>query len=193
MTESPDGPPERRGGLLPWIAAERAVRAVLLVLVGAVLVTHTNTDYGRDISRLAQHLGFDPASNGIRRLSGAAERLSPAKIRFYGVVAIAYGLLEAVESYGLFRRRRWAEYLTVVATVLLFVPEIDELVKKPSLLKVGAISSTSSSSSIWRSAYGAPAAARSRRRTPTPIRSPTAPGGLTRTAARAGSYMSSSG
>jgi uncharacterized membrane protein (DUF2068 family) len=139
MTENPDGPPERGDRLLPWIAAERAVRAVLLLLVGVVLVTHTNTDYGRDISRLAQHLGFDPASNGIRRLSGAAERLSPAKIRFYGVVAIAYGLLEAVESYGLFRRRRWAEYLTVVATVLLFVPEIDELVKKPSLLKVGAI------------------------------------------------------
>jgi uncharacterized membrane protein (DUF2068 family) len=139
MTENPDGSAERGARLLPWIAAERAVRGVLLLLVGLVLVTHTNTDYGRDISRLAQHLGFDPASNGIRRLSGAAERLTPAKIRFYGVVAIAYGLLEGVESYGLFHRRRWAEYLTVVATVLLFVPEIDELVKKPSLLKVGAI------------------------------------------------------
>ena len=124
--------------LLPWIATERALRCVILVTLGVVLVTHPHADYGSDVSRLATHLGFNPASNGIRQLSDAAARLTPTKIRVYGVVAILYGLLEGVESYGLFRRYRWAEYLTVVATSLLFVPEIDELVKKPSLLKVGA-------------------------------------------------------
>lgn len=134
--EAPSG--GHRDRLLPWIAAERAVRAVLLIGIGIVLVTHIHEDYGRDITRIAQHLGFDPTSNGIRALSGAAERLTPTKIRVYGIVAIAYGALEAVESYGLFGRRRWAEYLTVVATTLLFVPEIDELVKKPSAFKAGA-------------------------------------------------------
>jgi uncharacterized membrane protein (DUF2068 family) len=40
-------------------------------------------------------------------------------------------LLEAVEGYGLLRRRQWGEYLTVVSTALLFVPEIQELLKHP--------------------------------------------------------------
>ncbi len=124
--------------LLPWIAGERAVRAVLLIAIGIVLATHVHEDYGRDITRIAQHLGFNPASNGIRELSGAASRLTPTKIRFYGFVAIAYGVLEGVEAFGLFRRRRWAEYLTVLATTLLFIPEIDELIKKPSAFKAGA-------------------------------------------------------
>ena len=127
-----------RDRLLPWIAGERAVRAVLLIAIGIVLATHVHENYGRDITRIAQHLGFNPASNGIRELSGAASRLTPTKIRVYGFIAIAYGVLEGVESYGLFRRRRWAEYLTVLATTLLFIPEIDELIKKPSLFKVGA-------------------------------------------------------
>jgi uncharacterized membrane protein (DUF2068 family) len=124
--------------LLPWIAAERAVRSVVLVAVGVVLVTHPQADWGHSITRWAQQLGVDPSSNGIRRLSGQVSHLSPAKLRSYGWVAIGYGLLEAAEGYGLFRRRRWGEYLTVVATALLFLPEVDELVKKPSMLKVAA-------------------------------------------------------
>lgn len=48
-------------------------------------------------------------------------------------------MLEAVEGYGLARRRRWAEYLTVVATALLFIPEVDELLKHLTGLKVAAL------------------------------------------------------
>lgn len=48
-------------------------------------------------------------------------------------------MLEAVEGYGLLRRRQWAEYLTVVATALLFIPEVQELLKYPTGLKVAAL------------------------------------------------------
>ena len=47
--------------------------------------------------------------------------------------------MEAVEGYGLLRRRQWAEYLTVVATALLFIPEVQELLKHPTALKVAAL------------------------------------------------------
>lgn len=65
--------------------------------------------------------------------------ISPDKYTVFGTIAIAYGALEGVEGYGLFRRRSWAEYLTVVATSLLFVPEIDEIAKTPTPLKIGAL------------------------------------------------------
>jgi uncharacterized membrane protein (DUF2068 family) len=57
----------------------------------------------------------------------------------FGAAAIAYGMLEGAEAYGLFTRRRWGEWLTVVATSLLFIPEIWELTKSASVLKVGAV------------------------------------------------------
>jgi uncharacterized membrane protein (DUF2068 family) len=127
------------GRLLPWIAGERFVRGLLLVGIGVVLVTHTHTDWGRVLTTTARHLGLDPSRNGIRRLSSEASALSPHRLVLYGMAAMAYGVLEGVEGYGLFRRRRWAEYLTVVATSLLFVPEIWELVKKPGPLKAGGL------------------------------------------------------
>jgi uncharacterized membrane protein (DUF2068 family) len=125
--------------LLPWIAAERSIRAVILVLIGVVLITHPNTDWGRSIGDLATHLGFDPSRNGIQKIMAQASAITPHKAAIFGVIAIAYGGLEGAEGYGLWRRRRWGEYLTVAATSTLFIPEIWELTKKASALKAAAL------------------------------------------------------
>jgi uncharacterized membrane protein (DUF2068 family) len=134
---SGDGPSGDR--LLPWIAAERTVRAVLLLAIGLVLVTHPHADWGRTITNLTNRLGFDPSSNGIQRIIAKVRAISPNKYTVFGIIAIAYGALEGVEGYGLWRRRAWAEYLTVFATGLLFIPEIVEIAKSPTALKIGAL------------------------------------------------------
>jgi len=135
--EADDG--GRKDRLLPWIAAERTVRAVVLLAVGIVLVTHPHTDWGKTISDGARDLGLNPSDNGIQRLISKIHAISPSRYTFFGAVAIAYGLLEAVEGYGLWRRRRWAEFLTVFATSLLFIPEVWEIVSRPTVLKAGAL------------------------------------------------------
>jgi uncharacterized membrane protein (DUF2068 family) len=127
------------GRLLPWIAAERTLRALLLIGIGITLVSHTQTDWGRVIGNIARTLGLDPSRNGIRRQTAEAHALSPHKLLVYGIVALGYGALEAAEGYGLLRRRRWGEYLTVIATSLLFIPEIWELTKKTTPLKLAAL------------------------------------------------------
>jgi len=129
----------RRDRLLPWIAAERAFRALVLVSIGIVLVTHPHANWATEITNLAQHLGLDPKNDWIQRAVHAVSKIHVSQDVFFGAVALAYGVLEAVESYGLFRHRRWGEYLTVVATSLLFIPELWELTKSVSLLKVGAL------------------------------------------------------
>ncbi len=129
----------RHDRLLPWIAAERSVRAIVLLAIGLVLITHPHTNWGHTITNLARHLGFDPSHNGIQKFIAKIQAISPNRYEVFGVIAIGYGLLEAAEGYGLWRRRRWGEYLTVLATSLLFIPEIYELVKKPSALKVAAL------------------------------------------------------
>ena len=125
--------------LLPWIAAERSVRALLLIAVGIVLVTNLHHDWANSVRHVARSFGLDPARSGIQRLAAKAGALRPTKVAEYGVIAIGYGALEGVEGYGLWRRRRWAEVLTVIATSLLVVPEVWELTKKPTALKAGAL------------------------------------------------------
>jgi uncharacterized membrane protein (DUF2068 family) len=53
--------------------------------------------------------------------------------------AIAYALLEGTEGVGLAMRRRWAEYLTVIATGILIPYEAYEVIHRATLFKVGAL------------------------------------------------------
>ena len=60
-------------------------------------------------------------------------------ITVIAVAGIAYAALEATEGVGLALRRRWAEYLTVIATGILIPYEAYEVVRHVTLFKVGAL------------------------------------------------------
>jgi uncharacterized membrane protein (DUF2068 family) len=53
--------------------------------------------------------------------------------------ALLYAALEGTEGVGLAMRRRWAEYLTVIATGILIPFEVYEVVHHATLFKVGAL------------------------------------------------------
>jgi uncharacterized membrane protein (DUF2068 family) len=128
-----------RSRLLPVLAVERVIRAVLLIGVGLLLLTHTHADWA-DVARgFVGRVGLDPSRNETGRLISHLAGLGPRQVQRDGAIAIGYGMMEAVEGYGLLRRRQWAEYLTVVATALLFIPEVQELLKHPTGLKVAAL------------------------------------------------------
>jgi uncharacterized membrane protein (DUF2068 family) len=135
----PSDPKSSHDRLLPWIAAERTFRAVVLLAVGIVLITHPHANWASDIAHFAQHLGLDPKENWIQRIINDVSKIHANQDLLFGLVAIGYGVLEGAEAYGLFKRRRWGEWLTVVATSLLFIPEIWELTKSATFLKVGAV------------------------------------------------------
>ena len=62
--------------------------------------------------------------------------VSPRHLEEAGLALSAYAVLEAVECVGLWRGRRWAEYLTFIATVC-FVPfEVYELTSSLSAVKI---------------------------------------------------------
>ncbi len=61
------------------------------------------------------------------------------QITLVAISALAYASLEGTEGVGLAMRRRWAEYLTVIATGGLIPYELYEVVRHPSLLKLGAL------------------------------------------------------
>ena len=123
------------GRLLPWIAAERAIRGALLVAAGIYLLDHTGSDLGRLTDRFARSIEIDTRRPFIRHLVDRLGHLSRHQVTLFGIAALGYGALELVEGFGLWRRYRWAEWLTVIATSLLIPFELYELVHKPSMLK----------------------------------------------------------
>jgi uncharacterized membrane protein (DUF2068 family) len=57
-------------------------------------------------------------------------------LRTVGIALLGYGLLEGIEAVGLWLIKRWAEYLTFVATAILLPFEVYELVNRVSALKI---------------------------------------------------------
>jgi uncharacterized membrane protein (DUF2068 family) len=60
-------------------------------------------------------------------------------VTLLAIGAFAYALLEGTEGVGLAMRRRWAEYLTVIATGVLIPYEAYEVFHRVTLFKVGAL------------------------------------------------------
>jgi uncharacterized membrane protein (DUF2068 family) len=137
--ETPAGEGGRRARLLPWIAAERAARGVVLLIIGAVVLARLHADWGGAVRWLWVHVGLNPTGRLVSRTIDRAHRLTVHQLVVIGVASIAYGVLELVEGVGLWKRRRWAEYLTIIATSLLVPLEIYELAHHATLLKVGGL------------------------------------------------------
>jgi uncharacterized membrane protein (DUF2068 family) len=60
----------------------------------------------------------------------------PGAVRALLLASVAYAVLEAVEAIGLWHGRRWAEYLTVVATAGFLPLEVHELTERVTVLRV---------------------------------------------------------
>jgi hypothetical protein len=83
-----------------------------------------------------------PAVRGSGGVFGSLEHFLELKsTTLYALAAAAalYAVLEGVEAVGLWRQKRWAEYLTFVATVVFIPYEIYELARSVSAFKVIAL------------------------------------------------------
>jgi uncharacterized membrane protein (DUF2068 family) len=65
--------------------------------------------------------------------------LRSGQLNRVGFVLLGYAVLEGVEAVGLWYQKRWAEYLTFIATTLLLPLEIHELTIRLSVLKISAL------------------------------------------------------
>lgn len=81
------------------------------------------------------HNGHSFVADRLRDLAD----LDRGTISILLATAIFYAVLESVEAIYLWKLRRWAEYLTVIATAALIPFEIYELTEKVSVFRVGAL------------------------------------------------------
>jgi uncharacterized membrane protein (DUF2068 family) len=138
------GKPLRDRYVLRVIAVDRAVHFLVLgALAAAVFLFADNraaldADFTRILKDLQGGLG-GPAASSNHGIVHDLQHLFTVNIRnlyLVGAAIAGYGVLEGVEAVGLWFGKRWAEYLTFVATIV-FVPyEIHELIKSITALKV---------------------------------------------------------
>jgi uncharacterized membrane protein (DUF2068 family) len=143
--EVPRGRALRDLFILRFLALERAVRGAFIVLVAWAVWRFSNSqDSVRKLFEdslsvfkpVAEHFHYDldhsPVVDTIRKTFDYKH----STLLIVAIALLAYALIEIVEAFGLWRGKRWAEYLTVVATAAFLPLEIYELTEKISWIKI---------------------------------------------------------
>jgi uncharacterized membrane protein (DUF2068 family) len=124
------------------IIVERIIKALVLITLAIGLLVAGRTGLLTGWAEYAEdQLNLQAGNSFIVQLllKGIVYVGNFSHTTLLATAAIIYALLEGTEGVGLAMRRRWAEYLTVIATGILIPYEAYEVVHKVTLFKVGAL------------------------------------------------------
>ncbi|MCC5950792.1 MAG: DUF2127 domain-containing protein [Acidimicrobiia bacterium] len=93
------------------------------------------TDLQTAVNQTARAASHTWIQDGLTHLAD----LAPGTLFVLIAVSFAYATIEGVEAVGLWRGRRWAEYLTVLVTASLLPIELRELAEGVSPFRVAAL------------------------------------------------------
>ncbi|MYT29228.1 MULTISPECIES: DUF2127 domain-containing protein [unclassified Streptomyces] len=138
------GKPLRDRYVLRLIALDRLLHFVVLGALAAGIFVFADK---RASLQAPFYRVMDLLQNGVGGTGGVSEggllgevakafAVRSSTLWLIGLVIAAYALLEGVEAVGLWFARRWAEYLTFVATTVLLAPEVYELLSRVTVTKV---------------------------------------------------------
>lgn len=134
--------------VLRLIAIERGIHSVLFGVL-AVILAIVEVDFAslhisamrwaNRLDDMVNQTGQQPSRNVLSRAVHDAVGLHRGTVAVLLATAVVYAVVEGVEAVGLWRERRWAEYLTVMATVGFLPFEVHELLKKVTAFRVAAL------------------------------------------------------
>src|SRR4051812_608020 len=128
--------------VLRAIAIDRAIHFVLLAVFAVVILifaansAHLREPVFKALSDLESGLGGPTRKHGIINEIRHLFSVQRGTLTKVGIVVAAYAVIEGLEAVGLWYQKRWAEYLTFIATTALIPLELYEIVTKGSPLKV---------------------------------------------------------
>lgn len=121
------------------MATFEAAKGLVVLVAGSGLLLLVHQDFQAFAERMVAHLHLNPASHYPRIFIHFAEEATPARIRLLGIGALIYSAARLIEAWGLWRARRWAEWLGV-ATAGIYLPfELRASIRHPGIEPVGAL------------------------------------------------------
>jgi uncharacterized membrane protein (DUF2068 family) len=142
------GKPLRDKIVLRAIAIDRAFHFVVLGLLALAVFLFASHQadlhhrFYKVLNDLQVAFGGNPShphKTGILHTLDQLFTLESSKLRLAGLGISAYAALEGAEAIGLWYQKRWAEYLTFIATTALLPLELYELSHRVSPFKIAAL------------------------------------------------------
>ena len=129
----------RGDGPLLAIAVFKFIKgAVLLALVFGVL-SFVHKNLASEVEHWLDQLRIDPNNQFIGALLSKLQMVHTKELKELSALGAAYAALFLTEGIGLLFRKRWAEWLTIVATSSLMPFEVYEVIRKFTALRLVAL------------------------------------------------------
>jgi uncharacterized membrane protein (DUF2068 family) len=121
---------------LRLIAVFKFLKAASLIALSVGVFRLLHKDVGKEAEHWVNTLKLDPGNRFVDLVLARAAKVSPQQIKELGVGGLLYAALFLTEGTGLWLRKRWGEWLTVILTSTLVPLEIYEIHRHPSVSKV---------------------------------------------------------
>ncbi|MEY9848409.1 uncharacterized membrane protein (DUF2068 family) [Streptacidiphilus sp. BW17] len=134
--------------ILRFLAVERLLRGVFIVLAAWAVWKFSNNQnavaqlFNQDLTLfrpIADHFHYDIDHSPVVDTIQKTFQYKHNTLLIAAGALLAYALIEIVEGFGLWVAKRWAEYLTVVATAAFLPLEAYELTEKVSGFKIATL------------------------------------------------------
>ncbi len=128
--------PRERTWTIHLIAAEKVIKGAIVILIAFKLLSLLGQDvhaWGSDfVNRHSIIEGNRYIHELLEKLVGVGDR----QLVGFSVIAFLYAALLYVEAIGLWLQKRWAEYLTAIASTLLIPVEIYEIYERFTWVRI---------------------------------------------------------
>ncbi len=129
----PSTPKHPRGLML--IAAFKLLKGLALLAVGIAVHMLANKNLVAEAQHWVDLFRVDPHNHYLHLLLEKLTNVDAHKLHALSVGTFVYSALFLTEGVGLFLRKRWAEFLTVISTAGLIPLELYELFHKPTFTR----------------------------------------------------------
>jgi uncharacterized membrane protein (DUF2068 family) len=116
------------------LALIEAAKGLIVLLVGCGVSGLLHHRARHTVEMLVNHFHLNPAHHTPQVFLKLAENFDNTKLWLLAGGAATYAMIRFVEAYGLWRERRWAEWLGCVGAAIYVPLELKHFVEHPNLV-----------------------------------------------------------
>ena len=124
---------------LKIIIVEKLFLGVLFAALSFSMLTLLNKDMMVFTDQLLVYLNLDIEKDYVQDIVDLLTNIKGGTIVGISAGMFLLSSLNLMEAYGLHMRRRWAEWLTVIATSLFIPLELYEVIQQQTMVRIGAL------------------------------------------------------
>jgi len=118
------------------VAVFEGAKAAIVLIAGFGLLSAIHSGAARIVEELAQHMHLNPARGYPRVFVDLARDVTNTQLWMMAAAAFGYAVMRSVEAYGLWQKRRWAEWFSVASGAVYLPFELVEIARGVSALRL---------------------------------------------------------